>query len=158
LLPWYLIRSRILLGKLDNLETAFQEANERSKKARSRRYRQHDHLPFEIARVRFESLVLKNACDSVDKSSSIKTSFDGEYNLSLIDHLKAVRAAYRLEHLSTIRNQLEQSCYERVVSILDEGPEAKAEYYIDLARAVLPISRADAAAYFNCAIEAVGRI
>lgn len=157
LLPWYLIRCRTLLGNKENVKLAFQETNERSKKARSQRYRQHDRLPFEIARVRFESLVLKSARDSVDDASSIETIFDSEYNLSLIDHLKAVRAAYRLEYLSPIKNQLEQSCYERIVSISDEGPEAKANYYIDLARAVLPISPADAAAYFNCAIEAVSK-
>jgi hypothetical protein len=157
LLPWYLIRSRILLGNKEHLELAFQEANVRSKKARSQRYRQQDRLPFEIARVRFESLVLKNARDSVVEASIIETIFDGEYNLSLIEHLKAVRAAYRLEHLSPIRDQLEQSCYERVASASDEGPEAKANYYIDLARAVFPISRADAVAYFNFAIKAVSK-
>ena len=157
LLPWYMVRCRILLGNRENLELAFQEANERSKKARSQRYSQHDRLPFEIARVRFESLALKNNCDSVDKESIIEMVFDNEYELSLADHLRAVRSAYRLEHLSTIRDRLEQSCYEVVISISDEGPEAKAGYYIALARAVLPISPADAAAYFNCAIEAVSK-
>ena len=157
LLPWYLIRSQILLGKLDNLETAFREANECSKKARSQRYRQHDRLPFEIARVRFESLAFMKACDTTDEEISLDKIFDSEYSLPLVVHLKAVRAAYRLEHLSSIRNQLEQSCYERVASVSDEGPEATANYYIDLARAVLPISPADAAAYFNCAIESVSK-
>ncbi len=157
LLPWYLIRCRILLGSKENLELAFHEANERSKKARSQRYRRHDRLPFEVARVRFESLAFMKACDATDEEISIDKIFDSEYSLSLVAHLKAVRAAYRLEHLSSIRNQLEQSCYERVASVSDEGPEATANYYIDLARAVLPISPADAAAYFNCAIEAVSK-
>lgn len=157
LLPWYLIRSRILLGSREDFEVAFQEANERSKKVRSQRYRQHDCLPFEIARVCFESLVLKKPCDRFEEGSILEKLFDNEYKFSLKDHLSAVRAAYRLEHLSAIRNQLEQSCYEIVASISDEGPEAKANYYIDLARAVLPISPTDAAAYFDCAIEAVSK-
>lgn len=157
LLPWYLIRCRMLLGSQENLELAFKEANERSKKARLQRYRRHDRLPFEIARIRFESLSLKNTFDSADEDSSIEKIFDSEYKLSLADCLRAVRTAYRLEHLSTIRNRLEQSCYEVVASISDEGPEAKASYYIALARAVLPISPADAAAYFDCAIEAVSK-
>ena len=157
LLPWYLIRCRTLLSSEENIELAFQGANERSKKARSQRYKQHDRLPFEIARVRFESLAFMKACDTIDGEISLDKIFDSEYDLSLIAHLKAVRAAYRLEHLSPIRNQLEQSCYERVASVLNEGPEATANYYIDLARAVLPISPADAAAYFNCAIEAVSK-
>lgn len=157
LLPWYLIRCRTLLGNQENVKLAFQEANELSKKAQSQRYRQHDRLPFEIARVRFESLAFMKACDTTDEEISPDKIFNSEYSLSLVAHLKAVRAAYRLEHLSPIRNQLEQSCYERVASVSDEGPEATANYYIDLARAVLPISPADAAAYFNCAIEAVSK-
>lgn len=157
LLPWYLIRSLILFGKITNFETNFQEANERSKKARSQRYKQHDRLSFEIARVRFESLAFMKACDTTDEEISLDKIFDGGYSLSLVAHLKAVRVAYRLEHLSSVRNQLEQSCYERVASASDEGPEATANYYIELSRAVLPINPADAAAYFNYAIEAVSK-
>lgn len=156
LLPWYLIRSHILLGRIEDIETAFQEADQRSKKARSQRYRQHDRLPFEIARVRFEILVLNNGNNS-DKLNITEKIFNNEYKLLLRDHLSAVRAAYRSEHLSVVKERLEQSCYEIVTSISDEGPEAKANYYLDLARAVLPVSPADAAAYFNCAIEAVSK-
>lgn len=155
LLPWYFIRSRILLGSEEHLEIAFQNADRRSKEALLRRYRQNDHLPSEIARVRFEILALKKPCDRSEEKHIIVKFFDNEYKLSLKDRLSAVRAAYRLEHLSEIKSQLEQSCYEMVVSVSNEGPETKAENYIALARAVLPVSPADAAAYFNCAIEAV---
>jgi hypothetical protein len=157
LLPWYLIRSSILLDRIKDIEIAFQEADQRSKKARSQRYRQNDHLPFEIARIRFESLTFKNPCHCPGEISIIEKLFNNEYKLSLNDHFKAVRAAYRLEHFSEIRNQLEQSCYDMVVSVSNERPETKAENYIALARAVLPVSSADAAAYFNCAIEAVSK-
>ncbi|MEG4202802.1 hypothetical protein QUA20_02570 [Microcoleus sp. Pol7_A1] len=155
MLPWYLIRARILLASVENLEIAFQHADRLSKKLLLWRYEQHDHLLSEIARVRFESLALKKPCDRSEKGHRIVQLFDNEYKLSLQDHLSAVRAAYRLEHLSEIRSQLEQSCYEMVVSVSNEGLETKAENYIALARAVLPVSPADAAAYFNCAIEAV---
>jgi hypothetical protein len=157
LLPWYMIRSHILLGRIEDIETAFQEANQRSKKVRSQRYRQRDPLPFEIASVCFESLVFKKPCDRSEEISIIEKLFDNEYKLSLKDHISAVRAAYRLDHLSEIRNQLEQSCYEIVMSMSNEGPETKAENYIALARAVLPVSSADAAAYFDCAIKAISK-
>jgi hypothetical protein len=157
LLPWYLIRSRALLGSEEEIEIAFQSANEYSNKARSQRYRgKNDHLCFEIAQVRFESLIFKKSGNPFGVNITDKI-FDNEYRLSLKDRLSSVRAAYRLEHLSNIKNQLEQSCYEMVESISDEGPDEKAEYYIALARAVLPHSPADAAAYFNCAIEAVSK-
>jgi hypothetical protein len=151
LLPWYLVRSRILMGSQENIEVAFRLANESSTKSLSMRYeRQNDSLMFEIANVRFESLVL-------NKLSITDQPLDSKYGLSLSDLLKAVRSAYRLEHLSNIKNELEQSCYEMIASILDEEPEQKANYYISLARAVLPHSHADASEYFNCAIEAVSK-
>lgn len=190
LLPWYLIRSRILLDRIEDsskdvvvfafslliqsgfnslasiliqnyriedIDTAFQKANQRSKKARSQRYRQRDPLPFEIASVCFESLALKKPCDHVEEINILEKFFNSEYKLSLQDHLSAVRAAYRLEHLSELGNQLEQSCYEMVMSISNEGPETKAKNYIALARAVLSVSLADAAAYFDFAIKAVSK-
>jgi len=157
LLPWYLVRSRILLSRIRDIDTAFQEANQLSNKARSERYRQDDLLPFEIARVRFESLIFKNPCDHSEQLSITQKFSDKEYQLSLKNHLSAVRAVYRSEHLSEIRTQFEQSCYERVISISNDGPEGKAEDYIALARAVLPVSPRDAAAYFDCAIEAVSK-
>lgn len=157
LLPWYLIRSDTLLGKINDIETAFQEADQSSKKARQQRYRQNDNLPFEIARIRFESLVFKKPCDHFEEMSIIEKLSNNEYKFSFQDDLRAVRTAYRLEHLSQIRNQLEQSCYEKIVSVSNERPEETAENYILLARAVLVANPNDAAAYFNCAVEAVSK-
>lgn len=109
LLPWYLIRSRLLLGSKENLEVAFQDADRLSKKALSRSYRQNDYLPSEIARVCFECLALQKPCERSEEVSITEKLFDSEYKFSLKDRLSAVRAAYRLEHLSALRNQLEQS-------------------------------------------------
>jgi hypothetical protein len=44
-----------------------------------------------------------------------------------------------------------------VASLKSEDPETRAEWYIDLARAVLPASRDDASVYFDYAIEAVSK-
>ena len=43
------------------------------------------------------------------------------------------------------------------LELKEENPETKAEWYTDLARAVLPASREDAAVYFDYAIEAVSK-
>jgi len=72
------------------------------------------------------------------------------------DHLKAVRCAFRSDHLSGIKIQLEQSVHDIVASISDK-PEEKANLYINLSRAVFPVCRNDAAAYFNYAVEAVSK-
>lgn len=157
LLPWYIIRSRILIGDRDGLDAAIQDANQRSKSARAQRWLEYDRIPLEIARLRFEILALDKLSDGTVIEDFVDTLSNKDNQLSLMDLLNAVRAAYRLEHLSKIKNQLEQSCYEIVASASDEGPETRAEWFINLARAVLPISRTDAAAYFNYAIEAVSK-
>ena len=153
LLPLYLIRSRVLLGSRENLEILIEEENQR----RSPGQGEHEPFSFEAARVFFESLVLSKLWTSSEKVSIAAKFLGNKHKLSLNDYLRAVRAAYRLEHLSEMRDQLEQSCCELIESVSDEGPEAKANYYIALARAVLPLSPEDASAYFNCAIEAVSK-
>jgi hypothetical protein len=65
------------------------------------------------------------------------------------------KMAYRLGHLSGIRSHIEQSAREIVASASNEYSETRANWFIDLSRAVLPVSRDDAAAYFNFAVESV---
>ena len=156
LLPWYRVRSLILAGTKEALD-GLQDAAERSRKALAQRWRDHDPIGFELSRVRFETILLNQRSSRSDIESFAKNLSDNDYPFALRDRLIAVRAAYRLEHLSGIRDRLEKSCHEIVSSVSDEGPEVKAEWYIDLARAVLPISRADATVYFDYAIEAVSR-
>ena len=157
LLPLHIVRSRILAGDRKELNVALENANQRSTSARSERWREYDRLPFEITRLRFESLALDKASDTSEIVNFAKALSDHDAKYWLNDHLNSVRTAYRLDHLSSIRNQLEQTCRERVKSATDEGPETRAEWYINLARAVLPESGADAASYFDLAIEAVSK-
>lgn len=157
LLPWYMVRSRILIDAKENFDEMVQEACERSKKARSQGWREYDRIPFEISRVRFEILALNKVSSGSELKKFVEnlSNKDGKYWLS--DRLKALRAAYRLAHLSSIRHQLEQSCIKNVESASEEGPEVRSGWYIDIARAVLPRNKEDAAAYFNYAIEAVSK-
>lgn len=156
-LPWFIIRSRILIGDREGLDAAFQEVRQRSKNEWSGHSRIQDRISLEIMRVHFDMLALYK--DSVGSyiENFMKKLLDNDNQFTLKDRLRAVRAAYRLEHLSEMRDPLEQPCYEMVNSASDMGPEERAGWYIDLARAVLPISQADSAAYFNYAIEAVSK-
>ncbi len=157
LLPWFIIRSRILIGETENMNSAVQNAYQRSKDARMNRWKEHDHILIGIARIRFEIIMFDSSSTTSELKKFPKLLSDDNFKFLFEDHLKAVRVAYRLEHLSEIRNQLEESCYKSVASASDEGPETRAGWYIDLSRAVLPVNQADAAAYFNYAIEAVSK-
>jgi len=157
LLPWYIVRACLLTDYKNGFVTAIQEATKKSNSALSHRWRDYDRIPFEISRVRFEILSLSKQIGKSEVKNFLQVILRKDAKIRINDQLQAVRAAYRLEHLSGIRTQLEQSCYEIMESASDEGPETKAAWFIALARAVLPASRADAAVYFDCAIEAVSK-
>jgi hypothetical protein len=156
LLPWHIVRTRLLTGEALGLIDNINKANQQSTSARTDRWRQHDRTPFEITRLRFEILALNKACSLSDLENFSKGISASVNEFWLGDRLSAVRTAYRLEHLSSIRDQLEKSCRD-IIAGADDGPEIRAGNYIDLARAVQPAGRADAAAYFDLAIDAVSK-
>lgn len=157
LLPWYIVRTRILVNDIDDVFEAIRDADQRSRGARAQRWSDYDTIPYEISRICVEILTLYRSADSVQVEKFFADHLRENRQIRIRDRLKAVRAAFRLNHLSGVRRQLEQSAYEVVASASGEGPETRAEWYIDLARAVFPASHDDAAAYFDYAIEAVSK-
>ena len=59
--------------------------------------------------------------------------------------------------LKELRTKLELSTREIVENAVNESPETRANWFIELARAVLPLSQEDAAVYFDYAIQAVSK-
>lgn len=157
LLPWHELRARILICEKDDYGSALEDARTRSEAATRQRWRQHDFLPFELARVRFEILLVDEDLRLGDAVDLVNRMLEGEHRLRLDDQLATLRAAYRLEHLSGIRSSLENACRKEVEAASSEGPHTRADWYIRLARAVLPSDRADASVYFNHAVEAVSK-
>ncbi|MCP4614280.1 MAG: ATP-binding protein [Planctomycetes bacterium] len=157
LLPWYIIRARILVNDIDDLLEVIKDVEQQSKSARTQRWKDHDIIPYEISQICIEILILCQSVGVIQVEKFFADHLKENQYIWIQDHLKAVRAAFRLDHLSGIRRQLEQFAYGVAASTSIEGPETRAEWYIDLARAVLPMSRDDAAAYFDYAIEAVSK-
>lgn len=157
LLPWYIVRARILVGDVKDISEAAEYADQQSKNARKDRWRDFDILSYEIPRMHLAILMLYRSANVAQTETFFADYLKGNQKIRIQDRLKAVRSAYRLEHLSGIKNILEQSAYEVIVSASSEGPETRAEWYLSLARAVFPESRDDAAVYFNDAIEAVSK-
>lgn len=156
-LPWYIVRARILINDVDDIFETVENAGQHSEDARKNRGRDSDSLQYEISHICIEILTLYRSADATQVEKLFADHLKENRQIQMQDRLRAVRSAFRLDHLSGIRSQLEQSAYEVVDSASSECPEKRAEWYIDLARAVLPISRADAAAYFDYAIEAVSK-
>lgn len=157
LLPWYIARARVLINNTGNVLELIKEIDRRSQSARLHRYSNPDTIPYEISRITIEILTLLRGTDEACIQLLYTEYLKENQHIWIKDRLTAVRAAFRTNHLSGIRNLLEQTAYDEIIKMIKEDPETKADWFIDLARAVLPINSDDAAAYFDNAVEAVSK-
>lgn len=157
LFPWYFLRVKILIRKDILLEEETKNASEKSYKARTNRYRSYDTIPNEIASLQSSILILYGKGKAEEINWFYNTYIKNNKSLLIPDELITLRAAFRLSHLSLIKQNLEQNIYVRIKSINDDGPEVLAERYIELARAVLITSPDDASVYFEEAVNIVSK-
>jgi hypothetical protein len=157
LLPWYTLRAQLLVRERGNPLETLRDVTQRSKSAQANRGRESGNLPYEISRVCVQILTLFSGADLNHANGFFAERLEDNRQIRIQDRLIAVRAAFRSDHLVEIRKRLEQSAFNVVLSASSEHPETRAGWYIDLARAVLPIDRDDAAAYFDNAIEVISK-
>jgi len=158
LLPWYMVRAKLLAGKRLSIDKWHKQAQEVSSRKLSGRYREYDPLPFEITNARFYNLMLATGNVNTELNVLIEGVQSGNLKFRHPDKLHALRIANRNSRLQTIADCLEESCYQ-TLQIVDEeeGPVESANGLILLSRAVLASSEADAEVYFEKAIEVVSR-
>jgi len=158
LLPWYLVRARLLSKKRISVKKHHKISQEKSSRILNNRYQQYDPLPFEITEVRFFNLVLSKGDVDSEITYFIDNLISNSNKFRYLEKINALRAANQNPHLSAITDALEESCYKTSM-VIDED-ESTIEYannFISLSRAVLASSLEDAEAYFEKAIEAVSR-
>ncbi|MEZ5573736.1 MAG: hypothetical protein R3E64_17220 [Halioglobus sp.] len=158
LLPWYMVRAKLLAGKRLSIDKWHQHAQEISSRNLKARYREYDPIPFEITEARFFNLLLAKGNVDSELIKLIEGIQNGSLKFRHPDKLRALRLAHRSRRLQPIADSLENSCYQ-ALQIVDEeqGPVETANGLILLSRAVLASSEADAEVYFEKAIEVVSR-
>jgi len=158
LLPWYMVRAKLLAGKRLSIDKWHEQAQEISSRKLSGRYREYDPLPFEITDAHFFNLLLAKGNVDSELNKLIEGIQSGSLKFRHPDKLRALRIANRNSRLQAIADILEDSCYQ-TLQIVDEeeGPVENANGLILLSRAVLSSSEADAEVYFEKAIEVVSR-
>jgi hypothetical protein len=158
LLPWYMIRAKLLAGKRISIDKWHGKAKQISNSIVSGRYRDYDPIPFEITSARFFNLMLSKGNINPELNSLIEGIKSGTIEFRHPDKLCALRIANRNSRLQSIADTLEESCYNTLQIVdEDEGPVENANGLILLSRAVLSSSEADAEVYFEKAIEVVSR-
>lgn len=158
MLPWYMIRARLLSGEKPSLYKLYKEAEKSSGSMLSGRYQEHDPIPYEITNIKISNLVLKNKLDSkVVNEIAISISKES-IKFRLADQISTLRLAYRCRFLNGLAYPLELVCQKRL-EVFDEHetPIDRANWFISLSRATLSESKLDSAAYFDKAIDMVSR-
>ena len=158
LLPWYLLRARLICGNLGLQNVDLEAVHRQSCAARHKRQpRTFDRMAFEATIGWFQVLALKPDITTKDLalfSREAITKADRKFWLN--DRLEALRTANRVAHLRTLAEELETSC-RVTIEMPGSTPEDDAGYYIKMARALLPVSIPDAAVYFGNAVTAVSK-
>lgn len=157
LLPWYIIRLQLLLKRIDNPLKQIEAINQQSKKILANRWKEYDTLPHDISKVAIDILLFSEHFDMIVLNHIFLKYIKNNNQIRINDLFKAVRAANRLSNLTEIKDELEEVVYETVSLALSEDTETRAEWYVQLSRAVLPVNRDDAAAYFDYAIDSISR-
>jgi hypothetical protein len=159
LLPWHQLWADTFTGRVpkEALPASIAAAESASSRAASFSYREDTHTLNEIARVWFEILTLSGSTDSlsVDRFNQWATSL--LYPLYTTTLTQLARLAARTESLQYQALEYASRAFQ-IIQDERENAEAKADAYVDLARAVLPVSRSDALAYFDAAVAVASRI
>ena len=157
LLPWFQLRTQILLGEELNLMNVANVKDKTSREARKNRYTNYDTLPDEIAAIIASSLILCNQGSQAELVTCFDLYLKNNTDFRISDRLNFLRAVYRTPHLKFIGRQFENDTYKLLKSYLDDGPDEISQRFIALSRAVLIVSLDDSRVYFDEAVDVVSK-
>jgi hypothetical protein len=159
LLPWYRLWAETFLGRISpaDLANAIAETKTASTKTEEMSYREKSDTSDEIARIWFDILLTAKSNDaaSVNAFEQWVTSLKWPLFTTTLTHLA------RLAARSSMLEAFALNYVGRAFSLIRderEDAESKSDSYVKLARAVLTVSRSEAAAYFNEAVEVASKI
>ncbi|WP_027374294.1 dsDNA nuclease domain-containing protein [Chryseobacterium sp. UNC8MFCol] len=157
LLPWYILRIKIISSTEMDFVEEVSKSEEESSNAKSGRYKSHDTLENEIADIQSKILLVAHNLSCTDLQSFHERYIKNNTRLWVPDELTLVRAAFRNPHLFFLKANLERNFYTRIKSINDESPEQAAERFIGLARAIFNYEIEDAGVYFEEALNIISK-
>ena len=154
LLPWYMVRAKILSGITLNLHEEHILATKLSSKVGRAHYYEYDPIPYEVSKIRFENILFCKDGYIEELNDFTQAYHNDEVKVLLIDNLYILRACCRSDKLYELSDFIEKECYLSLKNYdYDESPESRAEQFIKLSRAVLSVSLNDAAFYFDEALN-----
>ncbi|MCX5720553.1 MAG: hypothetical protein NT179_00795 [Nitrospirae bacterium] len=159
LLPWHCLWAATLVGRMSPTELADAIAERKAsyEKAEGISYREQSETSDEIARVWFDTLLTANSVDatSVDEFEQWISSLKRPLFTKTLTHL--ARLAARSPSLEARALDYAGKAFGLIQGAREDA-ESKSGSYVELSRAILTVSRSEAAAYFNQAVEVASKI
>jgi len=159
LLPWHQLWARVFLGKLpkNQLGTAITNTRITSSKATKTSYREESHTSNEIARLWFDILVMAGGSQEVRLDE-----FDGwiaslKHPLFTTTLNNITRIAARHEPIQSRSFDYARKSFELTKNAREDA-NSKVTSYIQIARAILAVSKLEASAYFDHTVEVASNI
>lgn len=157
-LPWFVLGAEIACGRTpSDLSKAIGDALKVTANAASQDY-QHQLNVEQVAAIEWIR-TLRDAAATDDTSvGSLRAWLRSKQDVLWPDTLASMcRIAARTKGLSELALDLAVSAFESLEQSREDA-EARTDAYQRLARAIFPVSRSEAAAYFNQAVEISSRI
>ncbi len=157
LLPWYILRTQTIVGNVNKLTKELREVHKKTNEELVYTSRENDVLQHEVSSILVDILSFSKKTSSKEIKLCYQKYFAKNRGIWIQDHFKLLSNSSRHKHLAEIRSQEEIVTREIIESSKEVDPETRANWYIEIARAILPNDKNDSAIYFNCAIEAVSK-
>ncbi|AVR87177.1 hypothetical protein [Thauera aromatica] len=157
-LPWFVLGAEIACGRIpSDLSKAVGDALKATTNAASQDYQKLFNVE-QVAAIEW-TRTLRDAAATDDSSvGSLRTWLASKQGLLWPDTLTSMcRIAARTKALSELALELAVAAYESLEQSREDA-EARTDAYQRLARAVFPVSRSEAAVFFDRAVEISSRI
>lgn len=157
-LPWFVLGAEVACGRIPaDLSDRIAAAIKATANAESRDYQRHYTLR-QTAAIEWLKILRDASATSAQYADSLRTWTNNRGAPLWTSTLMSMcRVAARTEGLASLSLELSASAFE----FLEEGrddAESRTDSYQTLARAILPVSPAEATAYFDRAVEISSRI
>lgn len=159
LLPWHQLWIRIFLGKLpkDRLGAAITDTRTASSKAAKISYREESNTSNEIVQLWFDILVMAGGSQVIRLNEFDAWIASLKHPLFTTTLNNITRIAARHEPTQTRSFNYARQSLELTNNVREDA-NSKVTSYIDIARAVLAVSKSEASAYFDHAVEVASNI
>ncbi|KTD91643.1 hypothetical protein [Pseudoalteromonas sp. H71] len=154
LIPWYMVRAKLLAGRKLDLKAEHERASLESSKTGYSAYREYEPVPFETTKAKFQNIMHCDFGYEEELELFLTEYTDNNLKVKFLDNLYFLRVACRTNKFKLLSNSIEDGCYDSISNYnYDESPESRSENFINLSRAVLSAGREDAEAYFDIALN-----